>query len=364
VATVSDGVGPALAEPASDTPIPSPARGLSVVFVCQAVDRDDPILAHTVRWIEALARQPRVGRVTVLALRTGRHDLPAAVEVRRFGRSNAFARLVAFYREAVRSLRHRPDLFFICQGGPYPLLLLPFKLLRRVRVVQWKAHPVIGPAMAFYARWCDDLVFTATRASFPLALEKVRVVGHGIDTELFRAADRPRIGDLIAACRIAPRKRVEEMVAAVVRANREFGTRYRLNIYGPTLPGGEAYAAGLERAIDRLGARDWVALHGPVSQDRLPALLNRHRAFLNFSETAVDKAVLEALACGLPVTGCSSGRKRRSRPSARGCGRWRWRNTASTACSTESWRTPRGLYSSALASRSSASIARYTVAGR
>ena len=197
---------------------------MRAVFVCQAVDRDDPILATTIRWIEALARQPAVSRVTVLALRTGRHELPAAVEVRRFGRSNRLGTLFGFYGEVARSLRDRPDFFFIYQGGPYPLLLLPTRLLRRTAVVQWKAHPAISRAMAFYARYCDDLIFTPTRASFPLDLPKVRAVGHGVDTELFRPRQVPIIGDLISVSRIAPRKRIAEMITAVVGANRKFGT--------------------------------------------------------------------------------------------------------------------------------------------
>jgi glycosyltransferase involved in cell wall biosynthesis len=278
-----------------------PARPLTPVFICQAVDRDDPVLATTLRWIEALARQPSVGRVTVLALRTGRHDLPEAVEVRGFGRSNKLATLAGFYREVSRLLRPRPDFFFVYQGGPYPLLLLPFKLLRRIPIVQWKTHPVIGRAMAFYARWCDDLIFTAARASFPLDLPKVRVVGHGIDTELFRRHERTLLGDLIATGRITPRKRIEQMVEAVAHANRTYRTRYRLNVYGATVPGDEAYAAGLDELIGRLGARDWIELHGPVRQRSLPAILSGHRASLNFSETGIDKSVLEAMACGLPV---------------------------------------------------------------
>ncbi len=165
---------------------------MKVVFVCQAVDQDDPILATTIRWIEALAAQPPVTGVTVLALRTARHGLPPTVEVRGFGRSNRLATLLAFYREVVRSLRRRPDFFFIYQGGPYPLLLLPAKLLSRTSVVQWKAHPAISRAMAFYARWCDDLIFTPAKASFPMDLPKVRAVGHGVDTELFKPREVPK----------------------------------------------------------------------------------------------------------------------------------------------------------------------------
>jgi glycosyltransferase involved in cell wall biosynthesis len=287
---------------AAMTPRDDLTRRLRIVFISQAVDCDDPVLPHTVRWIEALARKPSVDHAAVLALRTGRYELPANVDVYRFGRSNRLATLAAFYRGVVRSLRRRPDVFFVHQGGPYPLLLLPFKRFSRIPIVQWKAHGVISRAMRFYARRCDDLIFTATRASFPMRTPKVRVVGHGIDTRVFRNEAATPLGDLIAAGRMAPVKRIEQMVRAVERANRMNGTGYRLNLYGPTLPGDESYAAGIAALIARLGAEDWVRLHGPVLHEHLPRLFNGHRACLNFTDYgAVDKSALEAMACGLPL---------------------------------------------------------------
>lgn len=279
----------------------SEAQRLRVVFICQTVDQDDPVLATTARWIEALARKRSVDHVSVLALRTGRHDLPATVDVKRFGRSNRPATATAFYAALASTLRPRPHFFFVHQGGSYPLLLMPLKLLLRIPIVQWKAHPAITRTMSFYARWCDDFVFTAARASFPMQLANLRVVGHGIDSDLFRPRGSPALGDLIAASRLAPRKRIDQMIRAVAQANREYGTRYRLNVYGATLPHDEAYLASVEALIDRLGARDCVTLNGPVEQERLPALFNGHRASLNFSDTAIDKSALEAMACGLPV---------------------------------------------------------------
>jgi glycosyltransferase involved in cell wall biosynthesis len=272
-----------------------------VVFICQAVDEDDPVLPTTVRWIESLARKPGIDQIKVLALRSGRYDLPANVEVERFGRSNRLATSAAFYRAIVSSLRDRPDLFFIYQGGHYPLLLMPLKLLRGIPIVHWKAHAYVSRSMSFYARWCDDLILTSARAAFPMDLAKVRVVGQGIDTERFRIEERPLLGDLIAVGRITPIKGIAEMVRAVAHANRSYGTEYSFNIYGPTLPGNEEYAAGVKDLIERLGATGGVTLHGPVRQDRLPSLLSAHRASLNFSRGAIDKTSVEAMACGLPV---------------------------------------------------------------
>lgn len=275
--------------------------GLRAIFICQAVDRDDPVLAGTIAWIESLARQPMVDRVTVLSLRTGNHELAGGLRPERFGRSSRVSTLTAFYRALARSLRPRPDFFFVYQGGPYPLVLLPLRLGLRVPVVQWCAHPVISRMTAFQARFCEDLILTSARSAFPMELPKVRVVGQGIDTDQFRPASAARDRDFIAACRIAPRKRIDQMIKAVAAANRRFDARYTLDVYGPTLPGNEAYAAELVDLIAQLGAGEWITLNGPVPQQRLPSLFNSHRATLNFSATAIDRSVVEAMACGLPV---------------------------------------------------------------
>jgi glycosyltransferase involved in cell wall biosynthesis len=269
--------------------------------MCQAVDLEDPVSPTTVNWIDALARKPIVGHVTVLALREGRHELPANVDVVTIRRSNRLATAAAFYRQILAALRNRPDCFLVYQGGPYPLMLLPFKYLGRIPIVQWKAHPYISRMMAFYARWCDDLVLTSARAAFPMDLEKVRVVGQGVDTHHFKIEPRTRRADLIAVGRLAPTKRIGEMIRAVAAANVEFGTQYTLNVCGPTLEGREEYARRMTELVAELGAEAWVSIDGPVRQEHLPELLNAHRACLNFTVGALDKTAVEAMACGLPI---------------------------------------------------------------
>jgi glycosyltransferase involved in cell wall biosynthesis len=274
---------------------------MRIAFICQAVDHADPVMASTISWIRALADRPQVERLSVLALRVGKHNLPRRLDIRRIQESNRIASLVRFYREVFRALHLGTDCFFIYQGGPYPALLLPFRSILGKRVFQWKAHPRVPRSMAFYARWCEDLVFTSTRSAFPLDLQNVRIVGQGVDTKAFRPTVGPLLGDLVAVGRIAPSKQIDQMIHALAAANRVYGAEYGLDIYGPVLPGEGAYLSRLRALVEDLGMQRFVRWKGTIDHEQLPQVLSGYRACLNFSRTAIDRSAVEAMACGIPV---------------------------------------------------------------
>ena len=265
-------------------------------YVTRVVDEDSKVLATQVRWIRSLASKERVESLIVLAGRVGRATLPGNVEIREFGADRW--RLLRFMLEATRA-RASVDAFFIAQGGPFPALLLPLKLGNGPRVYQWKAHAVVSSRMEFYARHCDDLVFTSAPSSFPLEIPGRRVVGQGIDCDLFqppteRAPDR----DLLCFGRMSPIKGVESAISLVASIRDQLGTTRHLDIVGP---GKNDYLASLRALADRLGVTDQVHFAGAVPHYELPALLPRYRASLNFSKGALDKTILESMAVGVPV---------------------------------------------------------------
>lgn len=276
---------------------------MKILYVCKAVDETSPVLANQVRWIRALAERPEVCEVRVLATTVGPARLPNAVTVRAFGSHPPLRRLRAslrFYGCLARAASGA-DLALVVQGGHYPALLLPWKLVARRPLYQWKAMPHISARMRFYARYCDDLVFTATPGSFPMELEKVRVVGHGIDTDLFTIRPAVPSRDLVTVTRIAAVKRLDQMIRAVGELHRRFGRSVTLDIIGPCDRRSREHRSDLERLISHLGLSGAVRLMDSVDHARLPELLTRYRATLNFAETAFDKAAGEAMASGLPV---------------------------------------------------------------
>lgn len=271
--------------------------GLKVGYTCKAVAADHPTVGTQVRWIAALARDPRVDSVHVFTPERGPGELPANVTVHVLPPGPWWRKAPAFVAATAGRETAALDFFLVVQGGPYPALLLPWKARTRRTLAHWKAQPHASPRMRFYARWCDDVIFTPTAGSFPHQRDKVRVIGHGIDTDLFRPGTSAPDRDLAVITRVARIKHLDEVIRAVAAAS----GHPQVDIVGPTRPPDVEYERELRALAASLGVADQVHFLGPRTHGEVAAALPRYRAVLNFSATAFDKAVGEAMACGVPV---------------------------------------------------------------
>ena len=271
-----------------------------VLYVCRGVDDDDPFTGVQAAWIRALAAHPAVDSVHVLARFASAVDLPDNVTVRTFGRARG--RMRRFMREVVRTPRPRPDVFLVTQGGPWPLLLLPFKLVMRRPVFQWLAQPVLSGRTRVAMALADDGVFTATAGSLPSGVKRVHVVGHGIDVARFQpAGDDSQRRDIVVVGRISPAKGIEQMLVAFAAAAARYGLEGNLDIIGRSGAANRDYLARIEATVARLGLAGRVRFLGAVSYAEMPQAVARYSLALNFSSTALDKAVVEAMSAGVPV---------------------------------------------------------------
>jgi glycosyltransferase involved in cell wall biosynthesis len=147
----------------------------------------------------------------------------------------------------------------------------------------------------------------------PVRTRKSFIVGHGIDTEKFspnsalRATsgrpDPARVDrhHIVTVGRITKSKRLELIIGAF----RSLPDVYRLTIVGaPRTPQDAGYLRHIQHLIDA-GLNHRVTIRSIVHDD-LPTLLRSAAAFVHASQTGLDKAVLEALACGSPVVSCST----------------------------------------------------------
>ena len=143
------------------------------------------------------------------------------------------------------------------------------------------------------------------------------VIPCGVDTELFRPADREAvrarlgIGDtplVLYVGRIAPIKGLETLLDAIARL-RARGSRVRLAIVG-----GEAdeprdgHEADIRRGVDALGLRDVVSFVGAQPQERLrDYYVAADVTVLPSYYESFGMVALEAMACGSPVIGSRVG---------------------------------------------------------
>lgn len=269
-----------------------------------ATDAEDPILGFTTAWLRALGA--RVGDIDVVTMRVGRVDLPPNVHVQSVGKERGYGeprRVVEFYRILVRLLRtHRYDACFAHMMPLFAVLASPLLRARRIRTTLWYAHAATGPMVRAAARTVA-VVVTPSPESFRVRTRRdiVRVVGHGIDTKTYPLVVAEPVPPyrLLALGRVAPVKRLELLVRALPSVEAALGTEVGLRLVGPV---DNAYAEGLMVLARRLGCENRVSIPGPRSYDKIGGVMNGTTVAMNVSATgSVDKAVLEAMACGVPV---------------------------------------------------------------
>jgi len=281
---------------------------MNVLVFNLGMDAAHSALGHTTVWTRELAR--RCNHVSVITMFAGQLAVEDNVTVyslgKELGRSKP-SRLFEFYRLAREVLRERRiDACFAHMAPLFTVLFAPVARRHRIPVLLWYAHPSVTPTLRVAHALADRCV-TPNSASFPLASDKLFVVGHGIDTEEFTPPRRiagPYETTAVAVGRITPRKRLQEMIEAVaiLERERELGLRLEL-IGGPSTEADHEYLAQLRGFVESRGVEHVVRFHGPVPFYEMPAFYHRGMLSLNLSNTALDKAILESMASGcIPVS--------------------------------------------------------------
>ncbi|MBZ0289643.1 MAG: glycosyltransferase family 4 protein, partial [Anaerolineae bacterium] len=271
-------------------------------------DADDSNLGFTTDWINGLA--PFCEYIDVVTMQAGRLAVADNVRVYSVGKERGYGdvrRALEFYRILLLLLRER--CYDVCFAHMMPLFAVmgapPLKLWR-VPVVLWYTHK----AVSFKLRLAEKVswrIVTASPESFRLPSQKVHIVGHGVDTNLFKPDSR--VGEseqpfvVISVGRIAPVKSLETLLeAAQSLAHDSHYHDLRVRIIGEAAPEHAEYGVHLRERVKALNLDTIVEFAGGISHERVAQAYQAADVMVNSSQTgSIDKAVLEAMACGLPV---------------------------------------------------------------
>lgn len=279
---------------------------MRLLVVTQAMDRNDPNLGAFYYWFEALAR--KTDSLVVLANRIGDVDLPPHVQTCSFGGKRRGGRLGRLWKFWELFSRHfaQSDAVLFHQIPEFVLAASPFLIGRGKKIASlWYAHGTVTRRLKFAERRVD-YVFTSSLDGFRLPSKKTVVLGQAINTKLFSPITDnllPIAGNslqLITIGRISPVKNYETIINAATYLG---GRPWTLSIIGgPITPGDRVYAAKLRALVREKGLESRIHFQGERPYAEIAELLRGHHIFINTSRTgSLDKAVLEAMACGLTV---------------------------------------------------------------
>jgi glycosyltransferase involved in cell wall biosynthesis len=278
-----------------------------------ATDLDDPVLGFTTRWIWALAKH--VESISVITMRAGRVVVPENVRVYSIGKEQGHSeprRAVAFYRYLFQVLRTVPIAVCFSHMSPiFTILAAPILKVKKIPIVTWYAHRQVTTALKLAHRLSTQMV-TSAEASYRYKHDKLVVVGQGIDTDLFspggaEIAHRPF---LLSVGRISPIKDPKTLIEAVYILQQQ-GHRVDCTLVGEASAHDHIYARMLRQRIQELGLEDTIHLVGAVTNDEVVQWYRGCFAHINSSppDHSLDKAALEAMACGKPSLSSTVGFK-------------------------------------------------------
>jgi glycosyltransferase involved in cell wall biosynthesis len=276
---------------------------MKLLITTQIVDSQDSNLGFFHRWIEEFAKHCE--KVTVICLKEGDHVLPPNVTVLSLGKEQGTNRLTRVWRflNYIHAYRSEYDAVLVHMNPEY--VLLGGYLWHRwgKKVGLWYAHGSVTRMLKRAVRIVDR-VFTSSHSGFRLQSPKVSVVGQGIDTELFNPAIHLESTStrFLTAGRIAESKHLIETLQMLDTLHAK-GEKFTFTIVGePTNVQEQEYAQKLHDEVMRRPFANAVTFTGAIPHHELPNIFHAHDLFLNFSTTgSLDKAVLEALASGIPA---------------------------------------------------------------
>ncbi len=265
-------------------------------------DADAPVQGFATDWIKALAQHSTY--IDVLTMQTGRIDVPENVQVYSVGKEKGYSeprRAVEFYRllrQILKARRH--DVCFAHMQPLFAVMGAPLLKAANIPTTLWYTHKAVTPKLHLAEKVVHRVV-TASPESFRINSPKVRVVGHGINTNCFVPDVTPEKFTILSVSRLAPIKRIETIIAAA-QLLAEAQLDFQLRIVGNIYPQDEHYARQLRKLVGdyRLGHR--VEFVGAVPHHEIMREYQQASVMVNMSNTgSIDKAVLEAMACGIPV---------------------------------------------------------------
>ena len=278
-----------------------------LLIITQKVDINDDNLGFFHGWLEKLAG--KVDKLFVVCLAEGKHRLPPNVIVYSLGKERGYPKIRQFFRLQGFLLKNLPgaDGIFVHMCPIYAVASWPLAKIFRKRMILWFLHRNVNWKLKL-AEKCVDKILTVSEETCRLKnRKKIELMGHGIDTELFRPGDDAGAGQglrILFVGRISPIKNLDTLIEGIdILVNQKNIKDIKVKIVGSPLEDYEkGYFEKLKRLIKEKKLNNYIDFLGGKTHREMVKFYQESNLFLNLSPTGgMDKAVLEAMACSIPA---------------------------------------------------------------
>lgn len=277
---------------------------MKLLIVTQKVDKNDPVLGFFHQWLEEFSKHCQ--SVIVICLEKGEYNLPANVHIFSLGKENGLSRIkyiINFYKYIWQE-RNNYEAVFVHMNPEYAVLGGLFWRTWHKRIALWYTHKSVNLKLRLAVKLVH-IIFTASQTSFRLKSKKVRITGHGINTELFKPKDKGESDEfkIISVGRISATKNQLNLVKIFAELSAQAQKPISLELIGaPAVIEDEKYLQQINDYIVAHDLKNKVRLLGAIPQNELVKYYQQADLLVNLSQTgSLDKDVLEATSCNLDL---------------------------------------------------------------
>jgi len=282
---------------------------MKLIIITQRVNINDDNLGFFHRWLEKLAAKTE--KLRVICLSRGEYHLPENVEVYSLGKERSYPKIWQFLRLQLylfKNLKH-VDGVFVHMCPIYAILSWPLVRLYKKKFIMFYAHGGTHFKLKLAEKLLDKIL-TSSPAGFRLKSRKVKVIGQGIDVDLFQPKDGygSENFNMLYAGRINKTKDPLTILKALdILVNKQNVKKIKLKIVGhPLVKTERDYLESLKEFVKSRRLKDYVEFVDGVPYAQMPEQYHEADLFINPSSTgSLDKVVLEAMASGCLVLNCN-----------------------------------------------------------
>ena len=297
---------------------------MKLLIITQRVDINDDNLGLFHRWLEKFS--DKLEEVYVICLWQGEYDLPKNVHVFSLGKERGVSKIGQFVllQKHLLEILPKVDGVFVHMCPIYAVAAWALAKIFRRKMILWFLHREVHWQLKL-AEKCVAKILTASKESCQLKnRRKIEIVGHGVDADFFKPLSGAKHQEsntfrIISVGRISPIKDLLTLIKAMdILIYQKKVKDIEMQIIGTPLgEDEEEYQKKLKEEVSKvykltpITSTEAKNLSGRIITKGKPhremaGIYQQSNLLVNLSPTGgMDKVVLEAMACAIPVLVCN-----------------------------------------------------------